>query len=86
MRLPFVTTCRVPADLDSVTSVHAQAEIVPRDVGVDAAAVARIWQAVERLYQSGIHPAMQLCVRRRGQVVIDRAIGHASGNGPDDPP
>jgi len=48
--------------------------------------VAAIWQAVERLYQSGIHPAIQLCVRHRGAVLIDRAIGHASGNGPDDPP
>jgi CubicO group peptidase (beta-lactamase class C family) len=86
VRLPFVTTCRVPADLDAVTSVHANAEVPPRELGVNATAVAGIWQAVERLYQSGIHPAMQLCVRRRGQVLIDRAIGHASGNGPDDPP
>jgi len=27
---------------------------------------------------------MQLCVRRDGQVLIDRAIGHARGNGPHD--
>jgi CubicO group peptidase (beta-lactamase class C family) len=56
-----------------------------RDLGVHPAAVDRIWGAVERLYRSGIHPAIQLCVRRRGQVLLDRAIGHASGNGPDDP-
>jgi CubicO group peptidase (beta-lactamase class C family) len=31
-----------------------------------------------------VHPALQPCVRRHGEVVIDRAIGHASGNGPDD--
>jgi CubicO group peptidase (beta-lactamase class C family) len=41
---------------------------------------------MQRLYRTGIHPAVQLCVRRHGQVLIDRAIGHASGNGPDDPP
>jgi len=48
--------------------------------------VARIWRAVERLYRCGVHPAIQVCVRRRGQILLDRAIGHASGNGPQDPP
>ena len=83
MRCPFVTTCRVPARLESVTAVAGEAE--PRDLGVAPEAVARIWRAVEALYRSGIHPAIQLCVRRLGGVLIDRAIGHASGNGPDDP-
>ena len=27
-----------------------------------------------------------VCVRRRGKVVLDRAIGHLRGNSPDDPP
>jgi CubicO group peptidase (beta-lactamase class C family) len=29
---------------------------------------------------------VQVCVRREGTVVLDRAIGHARGNGPHDPP
>ena len=37
------------------------------------------------LYRSGVHPGLQLCVRREGKVVLDRAIGHARGNGPGDP-
>jgi CubicO group peptidase (beta-lactamase class C family) len=86
MWLPFVTTCRVPAELDAVTSTHPDAEVNPREVGVSPMGVARVWRAVEDLYRSGIHPAIQLCVRRRGEVLIDRAIGHASGNGPEDPP
>ncbi|HVN85913.1 MAG TPA: serine hydrolase domain-containing protein [Candidatus Binatia bacterium] len=85
MRLPFMTTFRVPADIESVASVSKR-EVNPRDLGVQPAAVARIWDAVEQLYRGGIHPAIQLCVRYRGQVVIDRAIGHAAGNGPHDPP
>ena len=84
MRWPFITSSRVPDELDPITSIRRDAEVSPRDVGVTAPAVARVWRAVERLYQSGTHPAIQLCVRRRGQVLIDRAIGHASGNGPDD--
>ena len=67
-----------------VTAIDA--EVDPTEVGVSPAGVAHVWQAVERLYRSGIHPAIQLCVRRRGRVIVDRAIGHASGNGPDDLP
>jgi CubicO group peptidase (beta-lactamase class C family) len=80
----FVTRCRVPADVASVTAVGDEAP--PRALGVHPASVGRIWESVERLYRSGLHPAIQLCVRRHGEVLIDRAIGHASGNGPKDFP
>ena len=43
-----------------------------------------IWDAALGLYRSGVHPALQLCLRREGEVVLDRAIGHARGNGPGD--
>jgi CubicO group peptidase (beta-lactamase class C family) len=33
-----------------------------------------------------VHPAISLCVRRHGVVVLNRAIGHARGNAPQDPP
>src|SRR5687767_12168147 len=36
------------------------------------------------MYRSGVHPAVQVCVRRESEVVLDRALGHARGNGPDD--
>src|SRR5260221_3823502 len=85
MSLSVITRCRVPKDLASVTSINAAAEVDPRAVDVAPAGVMAIWRAVERLYRSGIHPAIQLCVRRHGKVLIDRAIGHAAGNGPDEP-
>src|SRR4051794_32640757 len=44
--------------------------------------VESIWASAERLYRSGMHPALQLCLRRRGQVVLDRALGHAKLGGP----
>jgi CubicO group peptidase (beta-lactamase class C family) len=75
---------RIPRDLDSVTTIGTEAD--PRDVGLGAGNVEAIWDAVRNLYRSGIHPAVALCVRRGGQVILDRAIGHASGNGPEDHP
>lgn len=81
----LTTKSRVPADLESVTTVAHKHEVDPRSVGVDPAAVERIWNSVLRLYRTGIHPALQLCVRCRGEVILDRAIGYAAGNGPQDP-
>src|SRR5207247_1919042 len=71
VRCPLLTRCRVPASLEEVTAVGA--ETPPRELGVSPEAVVRIWAAVERLYASGLHPAIQLSVRRHGQVLIDRA-------------
>lgn len=71
---------RVPADLDAVTSVADEDHS-----GVDASAIERVWQATRHWYSAGMHPAIQVCVRHRGRIVLDRAIGHGWGNGPDDP-
>lgn len=72
---------RVPADLDSVTTIgdedHSQ---------IDSAAVERIWRAARHWYRAGFHPAVQLAIRHRGRVVLNRAIGHGWGNAPTDPP
>jgi CubicO group peptidase (beta-lactamase class C family) len=85
MRLPsLVTRSPVPRDLAAVTAVNRDAEVEPRAVDVAPEGVEQIWRAVERLYASGIHPAIQLCLRRHGDVLIDRAIGYAAGNGPAD--
>ncbi|MFN8545288.1 MAG: serine hydrolase domain-containing protein [Candidatus Binatia bacterium] len=83
---PTIRRCPVPDDLRSITRINTDAEIDPRAVGIDPLAVARVWNAAERLYASGMHPALQLCVRHRGRVLIDRAIGFAAGSGPDDSP
>jgi CubicO group peptidase (beta-lactamase class C family) len=72
---------RVPADLDAVTTVGDEDHS-----GIDRAAVERTWQAVRYWYQAGMHPAIQLCLRHNGKVVLNRAIGHGWGNAPTDPP
>ena len=72
----------MPDDLEAATTVGAEDD--PAAAGVDAELVERIWEGGLSLYRSGVHPALQLCVRREGKVIVDRAIGHARGNGPDD--
>lgn len=71
---------RLPGDLDQVTTIGAEDE--PGAGGMTERAVNGIWRAAVDLYRSGVHPAVQVCVRRQGAVVLDRAIGHARGNGP----
>jgi len=82
----LVTRAPIPRSIESVTSIAADREVDPRTVGVEPTGVDAIWRAIETLYRDGLHPAIQLCVRRRGQVLIDRAIGYARGAGPHDPP
>ena len=83
-RLPFVPDplrrVHVTKDLDSITTVGEEAD--PGAGGVRAENVEGIWKAVTDWYRSGVHPALQVCVRRHGEVILDRAIGHARGNGP----
>lgn len=72
----------VPKDLDLVTSMERSRERDPRQVGMTPDGIEAIWRAVQRLYRTGVQPGMSLCVRRRGKVVLDRAIGHSRGRGP----
>jgi CubicO group peptidase (beta-lactamase class C family) len=72
---------RVPADLDAVTAVGEEDHSE-----IDPTSIERIWRATRYWYQAGMHPAIQLCLRHHGRVVLNRAIGHGWGNAPTDPP
>jgi CubicO group peptidase (beta-lactamase class C family) len=67
---------------DEVTSRNGAAEVEPRAGGLEQGDVDAIWKSVVRLYETGLQPAIALCVRRRGAVMLDRAIGHLRGNSP----
>ncbi|MCV7064036.1 beta-lactamase family protein [Mycolicibacterium vaccae] len=56
----------------AVTAVGAEDH-----TGVDPAAIERIWDAAVHWYRAGMQPAIQVCLRRDGRVILDRAIGHA---------
>ena len=86
-RLPVVPDpfrrIEVPDDLAAVTTAGLEDD--PAAGGLGREDVDRIWRSVERLYRSGVHPAISVCVRREGAVVLDRALGWAQGVGPDEP-
>lgn len=80
----LVRRCPIPEDLESVTRVGE--EVPPGDVGLTPTAVEEIWAAVKRFFATGMHPALQICLRRQGQIFLHRALGYARGNAPEDPP
>lgn len=71
-------------DPDEVTAYGAP-EAEPRSVGLTRSDIESIWNGVVDFYRTGFHPALGLCIRRRGKVILDRTIGHARGNSPKDP-
>lgn len=71
-------TVRIPHDIDSVTRIDEN------ERALDAGDVESIWKGVRALYRTGYQPGMSLCIRHRGDIVLNRAIGHARGNGPSD--
>ena len=75
---PGVSGVSVPRDLAAVTQIgeeHAAGAIGLADETVD-----RIWGAVEGLYRARVHNQISLCVRRQGEVIINRSIGVAQGD------
>ncbi|KAA1174221.1 beta-lactamase family protein [Marinobacter salinexigens] len=76
-------TCQVPKDLSTITTRDYKGE-KPEAVGVSPDAVEAVWRNVEALYRTGVHPGIQISIRHRGEQILHRAIGHATGNGPGD--
>lgn len=74
----------VVADLDSVTTVGREDD--PTDVGLSSSGVDALWRSVQDWYRMGTTPAIQVCLRRNGAIVLNRAIGHGWGNAPTDGP
>ncbi len=65
---------------------EAENETDPAEVEMTRSGVEAIWRGVTDLYRSGIHPAVSICLRRRGKIVLKRAIGHCRGNCTNDSP
>ena len=77
---------RMPDDLAQVLDRDASSEAAASAASLSHDALESIWSDVEDLYRSGAYPGLSICVRRRGQVILNRALGHARGNGPLESP
>jgi CubicO group peptidase (beta-lactamase class C family) len=69
-----------PFPADEVTSIGPEAD--PVEAGVQRDDIDAIWRAAVGAYDTGLYPALALCLRRGNMTVLDRAIGHAAGNAP----
>ncbi|MFI6045986.1 serine hydrolase [Nocardia sp. NPDC051321] len=76
------TLVTVVEDVDSVTTVGGEDD--PAAAGLSARAVDALWESVRDWYRMGTTPAIQVCLRRDGKIVLNRAIGHGWGNAPRD--
>lgn len=66
-------------DLEQITDVGDEVDVPALPDAAD-----QIWAAARHWYQAGVQPGIAVCVRYRGAVILNRAIGHAVGNGPAD--
>ena len=62
----------VRRDLAAITTVADEAPAA--DGGMTDENVEKIWKAALSLYRSGAHPAIAVCVRREGVVVLEAII------------
>ena len=79
------TEIRVPTSVRAVTAISEHERAGQRG-GISPEGVREIERALKQLYRTGAYPGIAFCLRHRGELVFDRAIGHGRGNGPQDPP
>lgn len=80
MKYFSLNTIKTPRSIEQVIRI-ANNELPAEQAGMIQTQVEQIWQAAQRLYQNGNHPMLSICIRRQGQIVLNRSIGHAQGNG-----
>ena len=66
------TLVRVTGNLDAVTTIGHEDD--PADVGSSRADVEAIWASVRTWYALGTTPAIQVCLRRNGAIVLNRSV------------
>lgn len=73
----------IPACTPSLVATrHRDEEVHPRELGLTEDIVEGIWQRVLSLYKTRTHPALGICLRRRGQIALYGHVGHSHGNHP----
>ncbi len=73
----------VPSSIRDLVRI-ADNEVNPEWLGLTEQDRDVIWRNVESLYRTGAYPALSICIRRHGEILLNRSIGHVRGNGPGD--
>lgn len=66
----------MPQDLADVVDIDTAAEVSPAQADLSPQSVKCIRDAFENLYRTGVYPMLSLCVRRKGEIVLNRSLGH----------
>lgn len=74
---------QMPEQLSAVTQ-RDNNEVSAELLGIAPQKIEALWLSIEKLYNTGLYPAMALSVRKNNQLLLHRVIGHAQGNGPKD--
>ena len=74
MKIISTNTFQAPKDLGSIT--HHKNEVAPELGGMSRQQIESIWHSIESLFKTGNHPLISMCLRRQGQVLINRSIGY----------
>ncbi len=87
MRLPtrLKPGARIRLERPLPVTAAVDRETDPAEAGLWSGCAERIWARVEDLYETACYPAIALCLRVDGRVLLDRVVGHARGNMPGDP-
>jgi CubicO group peptidase (beta-lactamase class C family) len=67
-------TVEIPEDLSSITDIDSEREVASGSL--DPEAVQTIWTAAQDLFRTGVYPMLSLCLRRQGEVVLNRSLGY----------
>jgi CubicO group peptidase (beta-lactamase class C family) len=81
VKLLSTNTCYVPQDLNQV--IRSKDEVAAELGGMTEQQIQKIWGSVEGLYKTGNYPLITMCLRRNGEIVLNRSIGYAQGNSPE---
>lgn len=69
----------VPDDLPSLTSIDPAESKDSQRSGIPQDVVDNIWAAAEDVFRSGMHPYISVCLRRHGEMVLNRSLGYVTG-------
>ena len=75
----------IPEDLAAITSIDDEGAQAAVEAGLAPEIVEKIWECTQKVFKTGMHPALSICFRRHGKIVLNRSLGYVSGVGPDEP-